>query len=159
MRSIYILAAIFSLAACAPNPPSDAELTKIFTDHEQQFYEAEQLCFTRKDIRSISIEDGKYQVRTESGVGILSHAEEKQVTGFLRDTALLQMNCLWLYSQGHGELVGISFLAYATGLSVSGRSKSIDHVFPTNKAWKNDAAKRGELRALPRENWFIYEPQ
>lgn len=159
MRSIYTLAAIFSLAACTPSPPSDEKLTKVFTAYEQRFFEVEQLCFTRKDIRSISIEDGKYRVRTESGVGTLSQVEENQAIGFLKDTALLQMNCLWIYSQGRGELVGISFLAYATGLSVSGRSKSIDHVFSADKSWENDAAKRGELRALPNESWFIYEPQ
>jgi len=159
MRSIYTLAAVFSLAACTPSPPSDEKLTNVFTAYEQRFSEVEQLCFTRNDIRSINIEDDKYRVRTESGMGTLSQAEENQVIGFLRDTGLLQLDCLWLYSQGHGELVRISFIAYATGLSVSGRSKSINHLLPADQAWQNEATKRGELRALPKENWFIYEPQ
>ena len=159
MRSIYTLAAIFSLTACTPDPPSDEKLTKVFMANERRFVEAEQLCFTRKDIRSISLESNKYRVRTETGEGTLSQIEENQITGFLRDMALLQMNCLWLYSEGHGKLVHVSFSAYATGLSVSGRSKSIDHVFLADKAWENEAAKRGELRALPKEGWFIYEPQ
>jgi hypothetical protein len=159
MRLVFTLIVLIILAACSPDAPSDSELARVFSSHERQFSNAEQLCFARKEIRSIRIKNGKYQVETDSGNGALSQSEINQVAGLFRDTGLLQMNCLWLYSQGQGELSSSKFWFYATGLGVSGRSKSIDHVFPVAQAWENESMRRGELRSLPKEHWFIYEPQ
>lgn len=69
------------------------------------------------------------------------------------------MKCLWVYSKGNGELFGTSFVVYSSGISVSGRTKSIEHILTKDESWQKEAAKRGELRKLLSNNWFIYEPQ
>ena len=64
-----------------------------------------------------------------------------------------------MYSKEQGELVGTGFVAYAAGLSVSGFMKSIDHYLPESRKMEAEVIKGGELHALPKEHWFIYESQ
>jgi hypothetical protein len=147
------------LSACSLDTPNDNRLQDIFNSNIQLFLNAEKVCLSMKNVRSISVEDGVYILRTESGSGDLDALTKIKASNLFDSTGITQMKCLWIYSKGRGELVGTSFVAYSSGISVSGRTKSIEHILTKDQSWQIEATKRGVLRKLSKDDWFIYEPQ
>lgn len=158
-----VLPVTLVLTACGPQIPTDAALSQLFLMHEQRFLEAEQLCFAYPELRAIEVDGDRVETRSDSyGKSVLiNDRDTASVLSFLKETGLLQISCHYLYVDQKSHLTSISFTAYAVGISVSGRIKGIKRLL--NKKLGNERLQQdlrnNEVRPLPREDWYIYEPK
>ncbi len=161
MRWLYSIFICFVLCSClGASSPSDDVLTQTFVTYERRFLEVESFCYNQKNLRSIKFENSKLIVSTESGAANLNSAEELLLGNFFRDTKMSQIDCRFVYSSsGIGRLFAVRFIAYAVGMGFSGRIKAIDHFIDGRSDLRTNDIARRELRKLPKEGWYIYEPK
>jgi hypothetical protein len=162
MRFLFVLImASLALSACAPEPPSDDDLRRIFLAYEERFEDAGRLCEMHSSFRSVEPREDRIVAITASGERLaLDPSEEQRVASLLKDAKLLSVICVRGYRKtGEVGPVIVRYVAYAAGLSVSGRMKAIDYMLEENGERSSSKLESGDWRKLPKEGWYIYDVQ
>ena len=154
LRSVAFLASL-SMCACGGDisPPSDTAVLDFFKQNRAEVYSFVQFCEENTDVRVIGESPGE-----TTGAWSSAYPEDtavESIRALMNKMNVKALSCTHDGSLPTTPLISVVIQLYRKGTSFSSTMSGIIF-FTTDGSHIEDAQKRGELKSLGEQGWYMY---
>ena len=149
---IYLL---IILALCGCSEPTDLEIENTLVKYKYDFEKVVKECESNGSVLSLIPSKKGFDVSYYDGLISENKINEIQLVSFFDKTGVEKIKCLRKFKKGNGQLLGVAFIFYSSGLGVSGKFISLHNVIHDD-GWVRSRIDDNVLRETNLKNWYVF---
>ena len=141
------------------NKPSDDDLSLFFVTNASELKKIIPLCRDHPAIRWLGKKNGQISFYSSPSATQVDYETARLIRSILDPLGVGSIDCSRRFDVPGDTFLGVNFVIYARGLSISGEAKAIWFIQPAlfedSEGYKA-MLRTGELKPLPEPGWYIY---